>query len=382
MTSPELPRILVVDDEEAILETMTFTFMESYEVLTASDARRGLELLDEHAPVAVVITDQRMPDMTGVEFLARVVERHPETTRIMLTGFADMEATIQAINEGHVYAYVNKPWEPEELKQLVRRAVEHFQLSALNRRLVDDLRRANAVLEAVMDRLDVGALALDPGGVVVAANRAARTWLRLESDPRGSSIRDILAREGLEGLGEAVPRLAEACGGGFEDVELGLDGSARRIRVSAQTLHEKDESPLGRVILFREVSHEPLRRRFDEVVYDVGHHAGGELRPRLQQALEELREISAAIGGSGVSSAGMAELAERVSRCETALGHWLDVDDVMAREDYPDAQMLLDRMRMAAQRWPGEELPARVAELARRVEAYYESGENPRERVL
>ena len=146
MTSPQPPRLLVVDDEEAILETMTFTFMDAYEVITSNDARRALELLEENAPVAAVITDQRMPNMTGVEFLAHVLERHPETVRIMLTGFADMEATVRAINDGQVYAYVNKPWEPDQLKQVVKRAVEHHNLLVENRRLLEDLSRANSFL--------------------------------------------------------------------------------------------------------------------------------------------------------------------------------------------------------------------------------------------
>ena len=136
MTQPEPPRILIVDDEEAILETMTFTFMDVYEVLTATDGARALELLDEKAPVSVVITDQRMPKMTGVELLAHVFERHPDTVRIMLTGFADAEATIQAINDGHIYAYINKPWEPAELKQVVARAIDHHRLTVENSRLV------------------------------------------------------------------------------------------------------------------------------------------------------------------------------------------------------------------------------------------------------
>ena len=121
-TTAPRPRILIVDDEEAILETMAFTFEDDYDVLTATSARQALELLDASGPIAAVITDQRMPEMTGVEFLARVCERHPNTTRIILTGYADGEAMVRAINEGHVYAYVTKPWEPEELKQLVRDA--------------------------------------------------------------------------------------------------------------------------------------------------------------------------------------------------------------------------------------------------------------------
>ena len=113
------PRILVVDDEEAILETMTFTFEDDYEVLTSPSPREALGRLEREGRVAVVISDQRMPEMTGVEFLARVFALHPTTVRMILTGFADMDATIGAINDGHVYAYVTKPWDQDELKQVV-----------------------------------------------------------------------------------------------------------------------------------------------------------------------------------------------------------------------------------------------------------------------
>ena len=132
-----LPRILVVDDEEAILETMTFTFQDDYEVFTSNDPRRALDLLDEKAPIAAVLTDQRMPDMSGVEFVTEVCRRHPATVRMILTGFSDMDAIIQAINAGHVYSYITKPWEPEQLKQLMKQAVEHHKLAAENERLLN-----------------------------------------------------------------------------------------------------------------------------------------------------------------------------------------------------------------------------------------------------
>ena len=174
MTEPSRPRILVVDDEEAILETMTFTFEDEYEVYTSRDARRALELIDEKAPITVVLTDQRMPNMSGVEFLTEVCRRHPATMRIILTGFADMNAIIEAINDGHVYAYISKPWEPDHLKQVMKQAVSHYELSVENERLLTDLKHANVYLEAVMDELDIGALAVDVEGVIRAVNRPAR----------------------------------------------------------------------------------------------------------------------------------------------------------------------------------------------------------------
>ncbi len=382
MSSPDLPRILIVDDEEAILETMTFTFLDVYTVITTDEAQAALDLMDANAPVAVVITDQRMPGMTGVELLKQIYERHPDTVRIMLTGFADSEATIQAINDGHVYAYINKPWEPEGLKQVVRRAVEHFNLTVENRRLMEDLRSANSIMEAVMDRLDVGAIAVDHEGIVSAANRPACAYLGLKGDLRGRSIEETLSKRGLEDLCRTVVRMAEEQGGGFEDHDLRADGGGHRVRISTQQLLGPEGDPLGRVVLFKEISHEPLRRCFEEIIAAIASESTG-LREILEKALDQLGELRARVRASGIESPSMTELSERVSRALTAVQSWLDVDDLMAREAYPDAQLLLDRMRVANQRWPeSEELPPRVADLAQRVVAYHESGENPRERVL
>ena len=376
-TNPPLPRILIVDDEEAILETMSFTFMDLYEVITSTDAREALDLLEKNAPIACVITDQRMPGMTGVEFLAQASQSHPETVRIMLTGFADADATIQAINDGHVYAYVNKPWEPDELKQTVKRAVEHNQLAAENSRLVAELRDTNYFLEAVMDRLGTGALALDAEGIVRAANRPAREYLDLGDDPRGTPMSAVLEKLGIEGLGSTVMRLLDESEGAFDEVQLVVRGKPLRLRISAQRLED-----VGSVVLFKEVSHEPLRRRFEEIVA-AASQVEDELRPTLESALGDLGEIAGAASQLGVSSPRMAELEQSVSRTQTAIQNWLDVDDVMSREEYPDAQILLDRMRVAAQRWPEpDSLPQRVVDLHQAVETYYESGENPRKRVL
>ena len=389
MTSHERPRILIVDDEEAILETMSFTFMDDYEVMTSIDAPRALEILDEHGPFAVVITDQRMPGMTGVELLAEVFEKHPLTVRIMLTGFADTMATIQAINDSHVYAYINKPWEPEELKHVVRQAVERYRLATENVRLLRDLQSANSFLEAVMDRLHTGAIAVDADGIVRAANRPACDYLALTRDPRGEGFRAALARDGLEDLGATIESLMEGGDGQFEEVELGdhsgaegADGVGHRLRVSAQTLSGPDGAQLGRVILLKEVSHEPLRRRFEVIVSEVSQ-AVDEVRPRLEAALQDLRSLAKDVEASGIRSPSMAELSDRASRSQTAIQNWLDVDERLSAEEYPDAQMLMDRMRVAGQRWPrSDKLPERVNALAKIVEAYYESGENPRQRVL
>ena len=379
------PRILIVDDEEAILETLTFTFMDHYDVLTTPDPQSALGILEANQPVAVIITDQRMPGMTGVELLKRVYERFPETVRIILTGFADSEATIKAINDGHIYGYVNKPWEPDELKAMVRRAAELHALTVENRRLVEDLRHANFFLEAVMDRLRTGAIAVDRDGVVRAVNKPAFAFIGLDEDIRGRSIDSVLARNHLTDLGRTVRALAEESGGSFEEVDLSV-GAGHRIRVSNQALVDESGQPMGRVVLFKEISHEPLTRSFETTVGQLSafeSKEAGALRSQLESVLAALSELDERVTGARIDSANMSELAERVSRTRTAIANWLDVDDILSVEEYPDAQLLRDRMRIASQRWPHSDPPPKgIARLALKVEDYYESGENDRERIL
>lgn len=379
------PRILIVDDEEAILETLTFTFMDHYDVLTTPDPQAALAILEANQPVAVIITDQRMPGMTGVELLRRVYERFPETVRIILTGFADSEATIQAINDGHIYGYVNKPWEPDELKAMVRRAAQLHALTIENRRLVEDLRHSNAFLEAVMDRLRTGAIAVDRDGVVRAVNKPAMAFVGLDEDVRGRTIDSVLARNHLTDLGKAVRALAEESGGSFEEVDLRV-GAGHRIRVSNQALVDEQGQALGRVVLFKEISHEPLTRDFETLVGQLSSFESrepGALRAQLESALAALTSLGERVTSARIESANMSELAERVSRTRTAISSWLDVDEALAVEEFPDAQLLRDRMKIAAGRWPhADPQPSGIARLARRVEDYYESGENTGERTL
>jgi FixJ family two-component response regulator len=381
MSESERAKILIVDDEEAILETMMFTFMDLYEVLTTSDPTKAMSILEENQPVSVVITDQRMPGMTGVELLKEVYARFPETVRIILTGFADSEATIKAINDGHIYGYINKPWEPEELKTIVRHASELHALAVENTRLVEDLRDANLFLGAVMDHLRMGAIAIDRDGIVRAVNKPAIGFIGLKDDVKGQPLRDVLARHDLADLFETVRGLAEESGGSFEEVDLGV-GEGQRVRMSNQALTDESGDLIGRVILFKGISHEPLTRYFEEIVGRVSSTTG-DLREELETAQASLAALGERISGEGIQSANMSELGERVSRTRTAIGNWLDVDDALALNEYPDAQLLRDRLNMAGRRWPrSESPPERIIELARAVEEYYETGENARVRVL
>ncbi len=101
--------VLIVDDEAAILESLEFTLSADYRVYTASSGEAGLEVL-EREEIALVIADQVMPSMSGVEFLEKAIERNPDAIRMMLTGYADIGSLARAINEGRIYRYIEKPW--------------------------------------------------------------------------------------------------------------------------------------------------------------------------------------------------------------------------------------------------------------------------------
>ncbi|HTL88156.1 MAG TPA: response regulator [Leptolyngbya sp.] len=134
-------KMLVVDDEPDNLDLLYRTFRRDFHVLKAESGVHALQLLAEEGEVAVIISDQRMPEMKGTEFLSRTVPNFPDTMRIILTGFTDVEDLVEAINAGQVYRYITKPWDPNELKTVVQRAAETYEL--LKQR-TEELRRSQA----------------------------------------------------------------------------------------------------------------------------------------------------------------------------------------------------------------------------------------------
>jgi len=137
--------VLVVDDERDNLDAFRFNFRKSFRVLTAGSGAEALELLDAN-DVAVVVADQRMPRMTGLELLREVNQRSPDTVGIILTAFTDTEVLIEAISLGHVYRYITKPWDAKELRAVLTQAIERFDLVRTNRRLTAQLQSYSGYL--------------------------------------------------------------------------------------------------------------------------------------------------------------------------------------------------------------------------------------------
>lgn len=147
-----LPPILYVDDEEDNLTVFNSAFRRDYEVHLALSGLEGLEIMKKY-PIQIIITDQRMPEMTGIQFLEKIIPDYPDCIRMILTGFSDIEAIIQAINTGRVYRYITKPWSKEELKINIDKGLETYSLREQNRKLIEDLKEANQTLEQkVIDR--------------------------------------------------------------------------------------------------------------------------------------------------------------------------------------------------------------------------------------
>jgi len=154
----EKPKMLVVDDEPDNLDLLYRTFRRDFHVLKAESGVRALELLATEGEVAIIISDQRMPEMKGTEFLSRTLPQFPNTVRIILTGFTDIEDLVEAINSGQVYKYITKPWDPSELKNVVQKATETYEL--LNQR-AEELSRAQLQTELLTKINDVSQQADD-----------------------------------------------------------------------------------------------------------------------------------------------------------------------------------------------------------------------------
>jgi signal transduction histidine kinase len=140
--------LLVVDDEPDIVRSVQDLLRREWRVLGTTTAAAGLEILKTEE-VHVVMSDQRMPGMTGVEFLSEVRGDHPDAIRLLFTGYADIHAVIDAINQGNVYRYITKPWEPDELQAILRQAAERFDMLVDRKRLQAELEVKNAELERV-----------------------------------------------------------------------------------------------------------------------------------------------------------------------------------------------------------------------------------------
>ncbi len=139
MTEAKKHSVLLVDDEPEILFSLRGLLRRDFELYTAESGAEALEVLHRH-PVHVIMTDQRMPEMTGVELLRRASGECPASIRMIFTGYADVKAVVDAINQGQIFRYLTKPWDPDELVAVLHEACDHYERIAERHRLLLDLR--------------------------------------------------------------------------------------------------------------------------------------------------------------------------------------------------------------------------------------------------
>ena len=143
-------KVLLVDDEQEYLDDFLSLFSEKFQLLTACGGEAALRLLENEA-IGVVVSDQRMPKMSGTELLAEISRRYPQTVRILYTGYSDIHAIIDAINKGEVYRYLSKDAPLKEVEIVIRQAIEQFKLQETNRRLLQEVRKLQEELESLAE---------------------------------------------------------------------------------------------------------------------------------------------------------------------------------------------------------------------------------------
>jgi len=164
-------RVLIVDDEENVRNAMRRSLRkEGYEISFAEGPLAALELM-AHQPIDLVLSDHMMPQMSGMEFLTLVRDRYPDTMRLMLTGHADMETAIRAINHGEIYRFLTKPWDDAELKVTLFMAFERQDLERENRRLLATVRRQQMFIVSLeREHPGIGKVVRDETGAIVLSD--------------------------------------------------------------------------------------------------------------------------------------------------------------------------------------------------------------------
>ena len=263
--------VLVVDDEPQVLAAIQDTLEHEFQVLVETSAQAAIKVLENERDLSVILSDQRMPGMSGDEFLARAKEIS-DATRVMITGFADLEAVIRAVNLGKIFGYVSKPWNPEHLKLLVYKAVEHYQLQ---QELHEEQRLLHNLMHNIPDAIFFKDL--DHRYLRVNGAQARRLLLGSPSEAVGKRATEILP-------GEQAERWEK------RDAELLESGIALTDRI------EKFEEGPGRASWFS-VTEAPVRDEKGRIVRLVGIARDITERKEAEEKIRRLNRGYAVLSG-------------------------------------------------------------------------------------
>lgn len=276
--------ILCVDDEIDNVEALERLFRKKYTVLKATSGKQALEVLDEHpGPLALIITDQRMPEMTGVEFLEKTLDSHPETVRILLTGYTDLESVISAVNKGQIFRYITKPWDPVDLSNTVDHAVERFTIG-------QELKVKNNELAKALEELK--SLDVAKSNFMILINHELKTPLTSIL-----SFSALLSESSLPDedklMVNRISRSAERLKSLVDDVLLVVRAETNQLKIDVQNVSFSDFDELP-----KEVSH--LLNQKQLVVKSDVNPAGVQADVRLvKQVMQRLIHNAAKFGQDG-----------------------------------------------------------------------------------
>ena len=219
--------ILCVDDEIDNVDALERLFRRKYTVLKATSGKEALTVLDQNpGPLALIITDQRMPEMTGVEFLEKTLESHPETVRILLTGYTDLESVIMAVNRGQIFRYLTKPWDPVDLTNTVDHAIERFAIG-------QELKQKNAELAKALEELK--SLDVAKSNFMILINHELKTPLTSIL-----SFSSLLSESNLNDedklMVNRITRSAERLKNLVEDVLLIVRAETNQLKIDTQNI--------------------------------------------------------------------------------------------------------------------------------------------------
>ena len=217
-------KLLIVDDETNIISALKRLFRrDDLQIFCASSGEAGLEILNKEK-VGVIISDQMMPQMTGVEFLNQARKIQPDTIRIVLSGYTDLKTIVDSINKGSIWRFLTKPWEDSLIRDTIFEAFDNYDLKNNNRLLAEELKKSNdtlsiynRVLETVieektlslevnlkilqisqdiLEQINVAIVCIDEFGMIVMTNRAARFLLSIEGNFfLGRNVKTILPKD-------------------------------------------------------------------------------------------------------------------------------------------------------------------------------------------
>lgn len=249
--------VLFVDDEQGVLNALKRLLRkEDYRVLTAQSGRQGLTLLENHN-VQVIVSDQRMPEMTGTEFLKQAKDMYPETVRVVLSGYADLGSVLDAINKGEVYRFLTKPWNDKELTLSLRQCLEEYELRQQNRLMMARIEQQNRELErlqqlsvdtlrmsqTLLEDLPVPMIGVSADGMAVLTNRAVHTQFpELTQDVIGKNLSEMLPADFVKTMEHCQAKPGEL-------METQTTIADRRVNVRIKALLDGD-TMRGCILLF------------------------------------------------------------------------------------------------------------------------------------